>query len=116
MPKLRFSITMSLDGYMAGPRQTLENPLGENGESLHEWASATRSSRDTHGIGDEGDEGLDDRYASAWNENIGAHIMGRNMFGPVRGEWNGSDWKGWWGDDPPYHSPVFVLTHHAHDP
>jgi dihydrofolate reductase len=109
MAKLKFSISMSLDGYMAGPHQSLENPLGEGGMDLHQWAFAARRA------GDAGDE-LDARYANAWSENVGAHIMGRNMFGPVRGEWGESDWKGWWGDDPPYHAPVFVLTHHPHDP
>jgi dihydrofolate reductase len=116
MPKLRFNITMSLDGYVAGPRQSPENPLGEGGEALHEWAFATKAFRDTHDLGDEGETGLDDEHAARWNENIGATIMGRNMFGPVRGPWGDSEWTGWWGDDPPYHGPVFVLTHHEHDP
>jgi dihydrofolate reductase len=115
MPKLKFTITMSLDGYVAGPGQNLENPLGEGGTALHEWALATRSFRATHGM-DEGETGLDDRHAGAWNENIGATIMGRNMFGPVRGSWGDDAWRGWWSDDPPYHTPVFVLTHHARDP
>src|SRR6266536_5757671 len=110
MPKLRFDITMSLDGYVAGPRQSLENPLGEGGESLHEWAFATKAFRDTHALGGEGETGLDDEHAARWNENVGATIMGRNMFGPIRGPWGDSEWTGWWGDDPPYHTPVFVLT------
>jgi dihydrofolate reductase len=116
MPKLRFDITMSLDGYVAGPRQSPENPLGEGGEALHEWAFATKAFHDTHDLGGEGETGVDDEHASRWNENIGATIMGRNMFGPMRGPWGDSDWTGWWGDDPPYHTPVFVLTNHAREP
>jgi dihydrofolate reductase len=117
MPKLRFNITMSLDGYVAGPAQSPENPLGEGGMALHEWAFATKSFRDTHELADDdGETGLDDEHAAAWNENIGATIMGRNMFGPVRGPWGDSDWRGWWGEDPPFHTPVFVLTNHARDP
>ena len=117
MPKLKFSITMSLDGYVAGPDQSLENPLGQGGLALHEWAFATKAFRDTHDLGGgEGETGLDDEHAATWNENIGATIMGRNMFGPVRGPWGDSGWTGWWGDDPPFHTPVFVLTHHVRDP
>ena len=117
MPKLRFSITMSLDGFVAGPDQSLENPLGQGGTGLHEWLFATKAFRETHDLaGDDGETGLDDQYAAAWNKNIGATIMGRNMFGPVRGDWGDSDWTGWWGDDPPFHTPVFVLTHHARQP
>jgi dihydrofolate reductase len=115
MPKLRFNITMSLDGYVAGPRQSLENPLGEGGTALHEWAVATRSFRAAHG-GDGGETGLDDDHVAEWATGYGAVIMGRNMFGPVRGPWAGDDWKGWWGDDPPFHTPVFVLTHHEREP
>ena len=102
---------MSLDGFVAGPDQSLEQPLGVGGEALHEWAFATRSRRESEG--DEGGEwGLDDERAASWNRNVGATIMGRNMFGPVRGDWGVEQWNGWWGDDPPYHTPVFVLTHH----
>jgi dihydrofolate reductase len=115
MAKLKFSITMSLDGYMAGPRQSLENPLGEGGVGLHEWAFATRSFRSAHGI-EGGETGLDDDLAMGWSMNVGATIMGRNMFGPVRGSWGDESWTGWWGDDPPFHTPVFVLTHHPRDP
>jgi dihydrofolate reductase len=115
MAKLKFSITMSLDGYMAGPRQSLENPLGEGGVGLHEWAFATRSFRSAHGI-EGGETGLDDDLAMGWSMNVGATIMGRNMFGPVRGPWGDESWTGWWGDDPPFHTPVFVLTHHPRDP
>ena len=115
MAKLRFTITMSLDGYVAGPGQTLEHPLGEGGEDLHEWALATRSWRAAHGR-EGGETGLDDDHAASWNKNIGATIMGRNMFGPVRGPWDDDPWRGWWGDDPPFHTPVFVLTHHPREP
>ena len=115
MAKLRFNITMSLDGYVAGPGQSLENPLGEGGMGLHEWAFATLSFRAAHGM-DGGETGLDDDYAAGWNANIGATIMGRNMFGPVRGSWGDEAWTGWWGDDPPFHTAVFVLTHHARTP
>ena len=115
MTKLRFTITMSLDGYVAGPRQSLEHPLGEGGTALHEWAFATRSFRAMEGM-EGGVAGLDDEHAARWNRNIGATIMGRNMFGPIRGEWGEEPWTGWWGDDPPYHTPVFVLTHHAREP
>jgi dihydrofolate reductase len=113
--KLRFTMTMSLDGYVAGPDQSLEDPLGKDGFALHEWAFATRSFRAAHGM-EGGETGLDDDHAAAWNTNIGATIMGRNMFGPVRGPWGDESWTGWWGDDPPYHTPVFVLTHHAREP
>lgn len=115
MSKLKFSITMSVDGYVAGPNQSLENPLGEGGLALHEWAFATRSFQEAHGSGEGGETGLDDRQAAAWSENTGATIMGRNMFGPIRGPWGDEHWNGWWGDDPPYHTPVFVLTNHARD-
>jgi dihydrofolate reductase len=115
MAKLKFSITMSLDGYVAGPRQSLENPLGEGGASLHEWAFATRAFRSAHGQ-EGGETGVDDDLAMAWSTNIGATIMGRNMFGPVRGSWGDKAWTGWWGDDPPFHTPVYVLTHHSREP
>ncbi len=112
MPKLRVhNYAISLDGYAAGPRQSLENPLGENGESLHEWVFATRYGRRM--IGEEGgDEGIDQEFLERGDIGIGATIMGRNMFGPIRGPWTDDEWKGWWGDEPPYHHPVFVLTHH----
>jgi dihydrofolate reductase len=115
MAKLKFTITMSLDGYVAGPRQSLENPLGEGGVALHEWAFATRTFRSAHGM-EGGETGLDDDVAMTWSTNIGATIMGRNMFGPVRGSWGDEAWTGWWGDDPPFHTPVFVLTHHPREP
>ena len=106
---------MSLDGYAAGPNQSLEEPLGTGGEALHEWAIATRSWREQHGQ-EGGESGVDDRQAVGWSENLGAVVMGRNMFGPVRGPWPDDQWRGWWGDDPPYHTPVFVLTHHERPP
>lgn len=115
MPKLRLNLTMSLDGYVAGPDQSLESPLGRGGGDLHEWALATRSFRRTHGM-EGGDTGLDDEIAAMWNENVGATIMGRNMFAPSRGPWGDDPWNGWWGEDPPFHTPVFVLTHHPRAP
>jgi dihydrofolate reductase len=116
MPKVRVSaFSISLDGYGAGPDQTLENPLGVGGVGLHEWAFATRTFRQMFGQ-DGGATGIDDDFAARAMANIGAWILGRNMFGPVRGEWPDESWKGWWGDNPPYHCPVFVLTHHPHAP
>jgi dihydrofolate reductase len=115
MARLRANISMSLDGYAAGPGQSLEQPLGKDGEELHEWALATQSWRGAHGR-EGGESGLDDEWIKAATENVGATIMGRNMFGPVRGSWEGEDWNGWWGDEPPFHTPVFVLTHHAREP
>ncbi len=115
MTKVRFTITMSVDGYVAGPEQTREEPLGKGGEELHEWVFPTRTWHEMTGQ-EGGDTGLDDQRMRNWNANIGAHIMGRNMFGPIRGPWGDEDWRGWWGDDPPYHAPVFVLTHHAREP
>jgi len=112
---LKFSIAMSVDGYVAGPNQSLEDPLCQGGRQLHEWAFATRSFRAMTGQ-EGGETGVDDEHAMAWSENTGAVIMGRNMFGPVRGGWGDESWRGWWGDDPPYHVPVFVLTHHAREP
>ena len=116
MAKLRVrNFSISLDGYGAGPDQSVENPLGVGGEELHEWRFATRSWREATG-GKGGEEGIDNDFNKALHDNIGATIMGRNMFGPIRGPWGDEDWKGWWGDEPPYHHPVFVLTHQAHDP
>ncbi len=114
-PRLRCQITMSADGYVAGPRQSVDDPLGIGGLALHGWAFATRSFRAVHG-GEGGATGLDDDRIAAATANLGATIMGRNMFGPIRGPWADEDWRGWWGDDPPYHTPVFVLTHHPRDP
>jgi dihydrofolate reductase len=106
---------MSLDGYVAGPNQDVDNPLGVGGPALHEWVFKTRTGRQMLGEPD-GDQGLDDRFMVRGTEGIGATIMGRNMFGPIRGQWADEQWTGWWGDDPPFHHPVFVLTHHARPP
>jgi dihydrofolate reductase len=114
--KLRVhNFAISLDGYGAGPNQDVDNPLGVRGPELHEWAFQTRTFRQMLGM-DGGEEGLDDRFAAEGDAGIGATVMGRNMFGPIRGAWGEADWKGWWGDEPPYHHPVFVLTHHPHEP
>ena len=116
MPKLRVhNFSISLDGYGAGPDQSVEEPLGVGGEELHEWIFRTRGWQEHTGE-DGGDEGLDDEVFRRGDENIGSWILGRNMFGPIRGEWGDSDWSGWWGDDPPYHCDVFVLTHHERAP
>ena len=104
--------SISLDGFGAGPGQTLENPLGVGGETLHEWFFPTRTFQQMVGK-DGGTTGLEEEFAVRGFQNIGAWILGRNMFGPVRGDWPDDTWKGWWGDNPPYHVPVFVLTHHA---
>lgn len=113
MAKLRVhNLAISLDGYAAGPDQGVDNPLGAGAQALHEWVFATRSGRQMIGA-DGGDEGLDDQFLAQGVVGIGATIMGRNMFGPIRGPWTDEQWKGWWGDDPPFHHPVFVLTHHA---
>ena len=105
----------SLDGFSAGPRQDLENPLGVRGFELMDWFMPTRTWRAMQGM-EGGETGVDDRMAGQGFVNLGAWILGRNMFGPVRGPWPDESWKGWWGDEPPYHVPVFVLTHHARAP
>jgi dihydrofolate reductase len=116
MAKLRVhNLAVSLDGYAAGPDQSRADPLGVGGEALHEWVFATRFGREMMGQ-EGGGEGVDNDFLNRGVEGIGAHIMGRNMFGPIRGEWGDEQWKGWWGPEPPYHHPVFVLTHHAHPP
>jgi dihydrofolate reductase len=110
MPKLRVhAFAISIDGYGAGPDQSLENPLGVGGVALHDWAFPTRTFQRMFG-NDAGETGIDDDFAARGFHNIGAWIMGRNMFGPVRGPWPDDTWNGWWGDNPPYHTPVFVLT------
>jgi dihydrofolate reductase len=109
------SFGMSIDGYSAGPSQSLDNPLGVNGPELMDWFFHTRVWREMHGQPG-GDTGVDDETAKRGFENVGAWILGRNMFGPVRGPWPDENWKGWWGDEPPYHVPAFVLTHHARPP
>lgn len=109
------SFSISLDGYGAGPDQSPENPLGKGGGGLHEWVVASRSWRQMHGL-EGGTTGVDDEFAARGTRNMGAWILGRNMFAPSRGPWQDMNWKGWWGDNPPYHVPVFVLTHHAREP
>jgi dihydrofolate reductase len=108
--------SVSADGYGAGPNQALDNPMGVGGMALHEWVFPTRSFQKMHAGKDEGTTGPDDDFATRGFENLGAWILGRNMFGPVRGSWLDDSWKGWWGDEPPYHCDVFVLTHHARAP
>jgi dihydrofolate reductase len=116
MARLRVrSFAISIEGYGAGPNQGLDNPLGEGGMALHEWVFGTRTFRRMVGE-DGGATGVDDDFVARGFENIGASIIGRNMFGPVRGPWPDELWKGWWGDEPPYHTPVFVLTHHRRAP
>ena len=109
------SFTISLDGYGAGPHQGVAEPLGIGGEALHDWVVATRSWRQMHGK-EGGVSGIDDDFAARGTEKVGAWILGRNMFGPIRGPWPDMDWKGWWGDAPPYDCAVFVLTHHPRPP
>ena len=108
MPKVTAHLSISLDGFVAGPDQTLENPLGVGGIDLHRWH-----------LGDPTNE-VDAEMTARLLSPRGAYVMGRNMYGPVRGEWGDADggemWRGWWGDEPPYHAPVFVLTHHPHEP
>jgi len=112
MSRLRVhSFSISIDGYGAGPDQSLENPLGVGGEALHEWIVATKTFQQLYGNGG-GTTGEDDEFVARGFRNIGAWILGRNMFGPVRGPWPDDSWKGWWGHTPPYHTPVFVLTNH----
>lgn len=112
MTRLRLSITMSLDGYVAGPKQSVMHPLGERGDELHKWAFAVRSFRALHGM-ESGTTGPDDAVAGESLQNIGATIMGRHMFGGGDGPWGDKPWNGWWGANPPFHTPVYVLTHHA---
>ena len=109
------SFAVSLDGFGAGPNQDLEHPLGVNGPDLMEWFFQTSAWQRMHGHA-KGETGVDNRIAEQAFENIGAWILGRNMFGPVRGPWPDDTWRGWWGEEPPYHVPVFVLTHHARAP
>ena len=117
MSRLRVeSFTISLDGFGAGPDQDLANPLGVGGTSLHGWALSTRTFQKHLFGGDGGESGIDDDFASRGFQNVGAWILGRNMFGPIRGPWPEGNWRGWWGDNPVYHVPVFVLTHYARPP
>jgi dihydrofolate reductase len=107
------SFAISLDGYGAGPNQDISNPLGVGGDALHQWALPTRTFQRALFGADGGATGVDDDFAARGFQNVGAWILGRNMFGPIRGPWPDMNWKGWWGEDPPYHVPVFILTHHA---
>jgi dihydrofolate reductase len=116
MSKVRVAaFSVSIDGFGAGPRQDLQNPLGVRGFELHTWFRPTESFKKMQGESG-GTTGIDNEIAAQSFENVGAWILGRNMFGPVRGSWKDDSWKGWWGDNPPYHTPVFVLTHHARPP
>jgi len=113
MGKVRVrGFAVSVDGYGAGAGQSLEHPMGQGGRDLHRWFYPTRTFRAM--LGQEG--GTDDRFARASAEGFGAFILGRNMFGPAGDNWGGPEWKGWWGDNPPYHAPTFILTHHAREP
>jgi dihydrofolate reductase len=114
MSRVTCQISMSLDGFVAGPNQSLESPLGEGGERLHEWAVATDAWRAHHGEHG-GEHNRDAQVIETATQNVGAYIMGRKMFGGGPGPWDES-WRGWWGEDPPFHVPVFVLTHHAREP
>ncbi len=105
------NLSVSLDGYATGDGQSLEAPFGHAGPRLHQWFFPTRTFRSLQGK-DDGTTGADDAMAAAWDTGIGAEIMGRNKFGPQRGPWQDEEWKGWWGENPPFHTPVFVLTHH----
>lgn len=116
MSQLRVAcFSISVDGFGAGPNQSLENPIGEGGMRLHEWFLPTRTFQQMLGSGS-GTTGIDEDFAARGVRNIGAWILGRNMFAPSRGPWTDMNWKGWWGDNPPYHTPVFVLTHHPRAP
>lgn len=116
MSKVKVSaFSVSLDGFGAGPRQDRENPLGVRGLELHTWFLKTDAFQKMHNSG-EGSHGVDNDFAARSFQNVGAWILGRNMFGPIRGPWKDDSWKGWWGDEPPYHVPVFVLTHYARPP
>jgi len=117
MMKVRVAaFAVTLDGFSAGPDQSLENPLGVNGPEMMGWFFPTKVFREMHGDGKGGETGVDNQMAERSFVNVGSWILGRNMFGPVRGPWPDESWKGWWGDEPPYHVPTFVLTHHARKP
>ena len=115
MSKVRIALGVSLDGFSAGTDQSLNDPLGKRGPELFQWFFHTKTFGDMHGRGS-GSVDLDDEFARRSMENFGAFIIGRNMFGPVRGPWPDNSWKGWWGDNPPYHAPTFVLTHYEREP
>src|SRR5689334_17710664 len=116
MTRLRVAtFSISIDGFGAGPNQNMEEPLGEGGERLHDWLFSTRTFKTMYGDG-QGETGVDDDFVAAGMNGLGAWILGRNMVGPVRGPWPDDSWKGWWGDEPSYHVPTFVLTHYAREP
>jgi len=117
-PRVRVnSFSLSLDGFGAGPQQSLQDPMGLGGMALHRWAMATRSFQQMHGDDAAGGStGVDDDFIARSMQGVGAWVLGRNMFGPMRGPWPDDSWRGWWGDNPPYHVPVFVLTHHVREP
>ena len=116
MSKVRVHISSSLDGYVAGPNQSQENPLGEGGEGLHDWLVALKSWREQAGM-EGGEENVSNDVFAEATSNVGAEIMGRGKFGPAaRGPWGDDPWQGWWGDEPPFHKPVFVITHHEREP
>lgn len=116
MSKIRVAgFSLSIDGFGAGPEQSLENPLGKRGPEMFQWFFGTKTFKAMTGQGG-GSEGIDEQYAHRSMDGFGAFILGRNMFGPIRGDWPDMDWKGWWGDDPPYHAPTFILTHYPRDP
>jgi dihydrofolate reductase len=116
MSKVRVHISISLDGFVAGPNQTEENPLGEGGEQLHDWVFGLKAWRQPHGM-EGGEDNVSNRVMAEENANVGAEIMGRGKFGPAaRGPWGDDPWPGWWGDDPPFHKPIFVVTHHPREP
>lgn len=117
MTRLRVAgFTISVDGYGAGPNQTIDAPLGQGGEQLHQWLSPTRTFQRMVAGQVDGETGIDDDFAAAGFDNVGAWIIGRNMFGPVRGRWPDDEWKGWWGPNPPFQAPGFVLSHHPRPP
>src|ERR1700754_2907355 len=115
MGKLKLSITVSLDGYAAGPEQSVDNPLGIGGEQLHEWAVSLESWRKAHAL-EGGEVNPSSQIVEEMNAGVGAVVMGRNMFGGHPGPWRGDEWTGWWGEEPPFHVPVFVVTHHPRAP
>src|ERR671917_234087 len=115
MPQLKFDITITLDGYVAGPNQSVENALGEGASGIHDWAIKTRAFAEIHGR-EGGETGTNHDVVRESFENAGATLMGRNMFGGGPGPWGEDPWRGWWGDNPPFHTPVFVLTHHEREP
>src|SRR6476659_4571653 len=116
MPKVIVQgLAVSLDGFAAGHSQDLDHPLGVNGPEIFEWFFPTKTFRSMHGL-EGGETGIDDSFAAKGMAGKGAWILGRNMFGPIRGDWPDENWRGWWGDEPPYHVPVFILTHHARPP